>query len=297
MRSSGVEVIEIGGRASSVARAAAPLARVRRWNADVIHAQSEIHDPRLLAATGRKPLALMVHDPRPHLGAARRPLRLRLWKQLWERRADYLLVHSRALAAELGPQKPVRVLAHGAEVRDEALPAPSTPAVLLFGRLEYYKGVRVLVRAMQTVWASRPDTLLLVAGAGSELAAVPADPRIRTIPGYVPEDEVDALMAQASLVVLPYLEASQSGVGSRAIGAGVPVVVTDVGGLPELALDLSYVVRPGDEEALAVALLRHLDDPRSVREAVLSRARREFGWDSVAARAAQIYDELAAVRR
>lgn len=297
MRAAGVDVIEIGGRASSIGRAATPLARVRRWDADVVHAQSEIHDPRLLAAIGRKPLALMVHDPRPHLGAARRPLRLRLWRQLWERRADYILVHSRALAAELELQKPVRVLAHGADVRDEAFPPPTTPTVLLFGRLEYYKGVRVLLRAMQTVWASRPDTLLVVAGKGPELAAVPEHPRIRTIAGYVPEADVDALLARASLVVLPYLEASQSGVGARAIGIGVPVIVTDVGGLPELALDDTYVVRPDDSEALAAALLRHLDDAPPVREAVLSRARREFGWDSVAARAVEIYDELASVRR
>lgn len=297
MHSAGVDVIEVGGRGSSIARAAAPLARARRWKPDVVHAQSEIHDPRLLAAVGRKPLALMIHDPRPHLGTAPRPLRLRLWRHLWERRADYLLVHSRALAAELDTRKPVRVLAHGADVGVEPLLPPATPTVLLFGRLEYYKGVRVLLRAMRTVWASRPDALLLVAGKGAELAAVPDHPQIQTIPGYVPEDEVDALLAMASVVVLPYLEASQSGVGSRAIGAGVPVVVTDVGGLPDLALDQTYVVPPGDDKALAAALLRHLDDPYAVRCEVLARARREIGWDSVAARANAIYDELAAVRR
>ena len=296
MRVAGVEVIELAGRGSSVARAVAPLAAVRRWQADVAHAQSEIHDPRLLAAVGGTPLALMVHDPEPHLAAAPRPLRLRLWRQLWERRADCLLVHSSSLADGLPTGKPVRVLPHGAVVRETPLPAPSTPTVLLFGRLEYYKGVRVLLAAMNIVWEQRPEALLLVAGKGPELAAVPRHPRIEVVPGYVPETEVEALLARASLVVLPYLEASQSGVGSIAVGLGVPVVVSDAGGLSELASDPSFVAPAGEAQALADALLRHLDDGEAVRAEVLARARREIGWDSVAARAVEIYDELPALR-
>lgn len=297
MRGAGVEVIEIAGRGTSVVRAGAPLTAARRWRAHVAHAQSEIHDPRLLAAVGRTPLALMVHDPRLHLGAAPRPLRLRLWRQLWERRADVLLVHAASLADGLPAGKPVRVLPHGAVVRETPLPAPATPTVLLFGRLEHYKGVRVLLEAMDVVWEERPEVLLLVAGKGPELAAVPSHPRIEVIPGYIPEPEVEALLVRASVVVLPYLEASQSGVGSLAIGCGVPVIVSDAGGLSELALDPSFVTPAGDAHALAGALLRHLDDGEAVRAEVLARARREIGWDGVAARAVDIYDELAALRR
>jgi glycosyltransferase involved in cell wall biosynthesis len=149
---------------------------------------------------------------------------------------------------------------------------------------------------MNIVWEQRPETLLLVAGKGPELAAVPRHPRIEVVPGYVPETEVEALLARASLVVLPYLEASQSGVGSTAVGLGVPVVVSDAGGLSELASDPSFVAPAGEAQALADALLRHLDDGAAVRTEVLARARREIGWDSVAARAVEIYDELPALR-
>jgi glycosyltransferase involved in cell wall biosynthesis len=293
----GVEVMEVPGRAASLVGAARPVAAALRFDADVVHAQSEIHDPRLLVAVGRKPLVLMVHDPRPHLGAAARPLRLRLWRELWERRADCLLVHSEALSAALPPGKPVRVLAHGAVVRAAPFPAPERGVVLLFGRLEYYKGVRVLLRAMETVWAERPQTTLLVAGRGPELVQIPHDPRIETLSGYVPEAEIDALMSRASLVVLPYLEASQSGVGAEAIARGVPIVATQVGGLADLALDASYVVPPGDAPALALALLRHLDDADDVRTRVLEHARREVGWDGVAERALGLYRELSGRRR
>jgi glycosyltransferase involved in cell wall biosynthesis len=293
----GVEVIEFPGRATSLLRAVPALRRARRWRADVAHAQSEIHDPRMLAVVARMPLALMVHDPSPHLGAARRPLRLRIWQFLWLRRADYLLVHSATLGATLdASKKPVRVIPHGAEVWSEPMPAPAGPTIVLFGRLEYYKGVRVLLAAMELVWEQRPEVLLVVAGQGPELAVVPSDPRIDVVPGYVPEAGVDEIFARASVVVLPYLEASQSGVGVQAIGRGIPVVVTDVGGLPEIALDESFVIPAGDAGALAQALLRHLDHPPALREAVLAHARAEVGWDCVAERAVRIYDELVGAR-
>ena len=296
MIAAGVEVIELPGRGTSILRAVPTLRRVRRWRADVAHAQSEIHDPRMLALVAGTPLALMVHDPAPHLGAARRPLRLRMWQRLWLRCADYLLVHSAVLASALDASKPIRILAHGAEVRPEAMPAPAQPAIVLFGRLEYYKGVRVLLGAMEIVWEQRPETVLVVAGQGPELSVVPLDPRIDVVPGYVPEAEVDDILGRASLVVLPYLEASQSGVGVQAIGRGIPVVVTDVGGLPELALDESFIVPAGDAGALAQALLRHLDHPPALRERVLAHARAEVGWDCVAERAVQIYEELVGTR-
>ncbi len=99
----------------------------------------------------------------------------------------------------------------------EPLPRPESPSVLLFGRLEQYKGVEVLVEAMRLVWERRPDVRLVVAGEGQAARLVPDDPRISLIPRYVPEREVDALLADASLVVLPYTQASQSGVGVMAI--------------------------------------------------------------------------------
>jgi glycosyltransferase involved in cell wall biosynthesis len=292
MIAAGVEVIELPGRGTSLFRAVPALRRARRWRADVAHAQSEIHDPRMLAVVAGMPLALTVHDPNPHLGAARRPLRLRVWQFLWLRRADFLLVHSAALGSALDTSKPVRIIPHGTAVQSQPMVAPTRPTIVLFGRLEYYKGVRVLLAAMELVWEQRPETLLVVAGQGPELSVLPSDPRIDVVPGYVPEADVDRILGRASLIALPYLEASQSGVGVQAIGRGIPVVVTDVGGLPELALDESFVVPAGDAGALAEALLRHLDHPPALRERVLAHARAEVGWDCVAERAVRIYDEL-----
>ena len=67
---------------------------------------------------------------------------------------------------------------------------------------------------------------------GEAARLVPDDPRISLIARYISESEVDPLLADASLVALPYTQASQSGVGLLAIARGVPVVVSDLGALP-----------------------------------------------------------------
>ena len=63
--------------------------------------------------------------------------------------------------------------------------------MLLFGRLEQYKGVEVLVEAMRFVWERHPEVRLVVAGAGEAALLVPDDRRISLIPRYIPEKEVD----------------------------------------------------------------------------------------------------------
>jgi glycosyltransferase involved in cell wall biosynthesis len=169
--------------------------------------------------------------------------------------------------------------------------------VLFFGRLQRYKGLDVLVTAMQDVWASRPEVRLLVLGDGPEARRLPDDARVEASIGYVPEAAADTAFRRASLVVLPYVQASQSGVGMLALARGVPTVVTSVGSLPELALSSAFVVPPADPAALARAILAQLDHGPDVRRAVLRRARDEFGWDRLGARALRLYEELLRARR
>ena len=202
---------------------------------------------------------------------------------------------SSALAEELAPivgRARIVVIPHGVSPRSEPLPRPESPSVLLFGRLEQYKGVEVLVEAMRLVWERRPEVRLVVAGEGQAARLVPDDPRISLIPRYISEREVETLLAEASLVVLPYTQASQSGVGVLAIARGVPVVVSDLGALPELAYDRSFVVEAGNPRALAETIVRHLDDGAEVRSAVLRHAQARFSWDHAAQLSTELYREL-----
>lgn len=106
------------------------------------------------------------------------------------------------------------------------------PRLLCFGRLLPYKGLDLLAEAMKSVNGIE----LLVAGHGPETAVLQA---LRALPGvtvdnrWLAEDEIGPLLAWSDAVILPYREASQSGVAAAALGAGRPVIATRVGGLSE----------------------------------------------------------------
>jgi glycosyltransferase involved in cell wall biosynthesis len=255
----------------------------------------ENHDPRLLALTRGYPTVLTVHDPLGHPGAPDLTRGENWAFRSWFRRADRFVVHGRALVEELEPligRRPIVVIPHGVSVRPEPLSPPDSPTVLLFGRLEQYKGVEVLADAMHQVWQKRPDVRLVVAGAGPAARLAPADARVSVIDRYIPEGDVEGLLTQASLVVLPYTQASQSGVGMLAIGAGVPVVVSDLGALPELACNPSFVVQAGNPRALAAAIVHHVEDGPSMRRAVLQHARLNFSWEHAARLTTELYSDL-----
>ena len=221
---------------------------------------------------------------------------MRIAASSWKKAAKRFVVHGERLVDELPDdirsRKATVVIAHGAEVRAHPLPTPAGLNVLLFGRLTEYKGVDVLVKAMNSVWASHPDATLTVAGRGPESTKVPTDPRINLIDHYIPENEVNDLFRAATVCVLPYTQASQSGVGLLALSMGVPTVVTDVGALADLAENRSRLVPAADPQALAAAISDALACGPSEREATLTFARDKFAWESVAVRYESLFKEL-----
>lgn len=296
LRQDGIRLFVVPGRVRSLAAVPSLVAirrGLRRWSPDIVHVH-ENYDPRLVALTRGFRTVFTVHDPVQHPGYT--PLtRAEAWTfTRWFRRAERFVVHSQTLADELEPSIRARtvVIPHGVSPRAQPLPPPRVPTVLLFGRLVQYKGVEVLAAAMHDVWEQRPDARLTVAGEGPATRHVPNDPRVTLRAGYVPEREVESLLATASLAVLPYTQASQSGVGVLAIASGVPVVVSRVGALPDLACDASYVVEAGDASGLAAAILHHLDDDVLARRAVLQHAHANFSWDHAVQLATELYEDL-----
>ena len=83
--------------------------------------------------------------------------------------------------------------------------------------------------------------------------------------GYCPDAEVEKYFSSSDLVVLPYEEATQSGIAQIAFGFGRPVVATRVGGLPEVVTDgkTGYVVPPMDPVALSDAVIRFFEENRA----------------------------------
>ena len=103
---------------------------------------------------------------------------------------------------------------------------------------------------------------------------------------------------EATVAAFPYrAELDQSGALLQALGAGVPAVVYDVGGLGEVVrrFDAGRVVAPGDVDGLAAALRELLDDPAALAasRAGAHRARETLTWDAAAAEHLDLYRELA----
>jgi glycosyltransferase involved in cell wall biosynthesis len=291
-------VIEGAGTGAQMLRGTAGMARhARRWKPDIVHTHPNV-SPALFVITPTAPLVLTVHDVVPHPGQTPKSLTKRLMDRAWKRRASGFIVHGedlrRLLVARAG-DRPVGVVPHGVRPESRPDPVPPRASILFFGRLEPYKGLRVLMDAMQLVWEVRPDAELVVAGRGqAEGEVIDDDPRIRKLARYVPEAEVDQLFRDAQLVVAAYTEGSQSGVVSLACARGIPAIVSDVGALPTLVADPSHVVPAGEPRALADALVRNLDHGPRLREAVHQKARQELSWDSAGKLTLRFYEELLA---
>jgi glycosyltransferase involved in cell wall biosynthesis len=288
--------LRIGGRVRDP-RALREFAGVRRavrtFSPHVVHLQdSLVNDPRLFAAAGARPgaYALTVHDLERHPGDHPANRRQReLWRAL-VRGAGLVFVHGddlrERLIAEQRPRGTVVVVPHGSEAPAPA-PLPARPSLLLFGRLSRYKGVDTLLDAMPLVWRHAPDIRLTIAGAG-EVGRHPAlsDARVLLRAGYVPDARVHELFGAATCVVLPYREASQSGVAALARRYGRGVIVSDVGALREAARDgAARVVPAGDPAALARAIVDVVATPGEAARmsgAAIAAVRAELSWERVA---------------
>lgn len=247
---------------------------IRDFNPDVVHVQQGYlwFNPALVFLR-EFPLVVTAHDPRPHLGD-RNGLKTPQWiMDLAFRRANRVIVHAeelRSAVADRGvPSDQVDVvpmLVHGGE-GDTLRSAEEQNLVLFFGRIWPYKGLDYLIRAEPLIAESVPDVKIAIAGAGEDFARyrelMVSPERFEVHNRRVSEEEQGSLFRRASVVALPYVEATQSAVIPTAYNFSKPVVATTVGGLPSLVDDgeTGYLVPPRDVRALASALVRLLENP------------------------------------
>ncbi len=153
------------------------------------------------------------------------------------------------------------------DARDR-LGVPAEGAVLLFfGFVRPYKGLDYLLRALPKVRQRLPDVHLLIAGEFWHDKANYLDlierlglgQAVTLLDYYIPNEEVPVCFSAADVVVLPYVETSQSAVLQLAFGCGLPVITTAVGGLVDIVQDgeNGLLVPPADSDALAGAIERY----------------------------------------
>jgi glycosyltransferase involved in cell wall biosynthesis len=125
-----------------------------------------------------------------------------------------------------------------------------------------------------------------------------APPGVRFVERFVSEGEAAALFRRADLAVLPYREIEQSGVLFTALGFGVPLVLSDVGGFADIgAAGAAELVAPGDPAELHDALAGLLADPArraNLAMAALRLADESHGWDAIARAHLALYETLLA---
>jgi len=167
--------------------------------------------------------------------------------------------------------------------------------VLMFGLLRPYKGVDVLLEA----WRGIADAELWIVGLPKlDLAPLraAAPPNVRFVPRFVADDEIAAFFGRADLVVLPYREIDQSGVLFTALAFGRPLLLSAVGGFPEVAAaGAAELVPPGDPAALHAALARLLADPAArarLAAASAAAAATTYSWEAIATRTLALYQSL-----
>jgi glycosyltransferase involved in cell wall biosynthesis len=175
---------------------------------------------------------------------------------------------------------------------------PKPHGILFFGRLSAYKGLDVLYAALPAIAERVPDVRVVIAGRPSPGFIAPALPTLpdtaEVVTHFGPIDAslLRCLFEEASVVVLPYVEASQSGVAQTAYAFGKPVVASAVGGLPEDVVDgeTGCLVPTGDPAAVARAVGDLLLDPaRRARMTEVIRTRSAAAWPSIATRLDEIY--------
>lgn len=275
---------------------------LRDFSPDILHVQ-EFHPAyvgwTILSLRRHIPVVLTVHDHVPHSGVFSTDNWR--WKVVrWFRlKADRVIVHGPRMRAELAELTPgvegrIDVIPHGILGRTgigDDISGCEPGTFLFFGRIQSYKGLRYLLDAGDLLRRRGRDFRLIVAGTGSDLerhrTRIAESGWVELIDRYIPAAEVPALFRRALGVVLPYTDATQSGVSAMAFGFARPVIASAVGDVPDVVIDglTGLVVPPRDEIALAEAMEKLLLDHR-LREALAQGAARfakeKLSWPRIA---------------
>jgi glycosyltransferase involved in cell wall biosynthesis len=208
----------------------------------------------------------------------------------------------RAIAPGI-PRRPVVPASEGASSPAVRLPAGTGRYVLAVGTIEPRKDYPGLVRAFDALAAELPDVALVVVGAsgwGAEAfeAALDASPfRARIVrPGFLDDGQLASLLAKAAVLAYPSVYEGFGFPPLEAMAAGVPVVATAAGSVPEVVGDGACLVAPGDPDALAAGLTRLLEDDAE-RGALVARGTQRastFTWARCGEEFVRLYRSAAA---
>jgi len=295
---------------------------LRRWKPDIVHdtAGSGLALGAIaLAVVARNvPWVVIEHDPVPHLDMGT-SFHSRLARWLIRHRAAHIFVHGPQCKEQLVSQgvasSKVSVIHHGElgsffnqtscvkDVKREG------KTVLFFGKLRPNKGIELLIPIADKIHDQFPDVKFIVAGSpevsrdlkksgwGIKLQAILQEMRSRPYfevhDRFIPDEEVASFFQRASITLLPYLDATQSGVAMVAMPLGSVVVATRVGDLPYVIQDgHTGFIAEADVESIVAKLsfaLSHVQEMQKISQNAKIWSERECNWDRIAGQAAEVY--------
>lgn len=290
--------------------------RIRAFMPDIIHLQLGHMWFNLLGLPFLRhiPLVLTVHDSLIHVGDADSAKTPQWIYDLAYSRARERIVHApqvkESLTKRTGvPAETVHVMPYvivGDVDTSVGIDVQPRQEILFFGRIWEYKGLEYLIKAEPLITAKVPQARIVIAGTGEDFGRyrkmMTAADHFIVHNEYVSDQKRAELFRRAAVVVLPYIEASQSFIISIAYRFGKPVVATTVGGLPEMVDHgrTGFLVPPRDSESLASAivdLMRNEEMRQEFGENGMRKVNVECAPDAIGRQTLNVYRLALADRR
>ncbi|MCH2101408.1 MAG: glycosyltransferase family 4 protein [Planctomycetes bacterium] len=291
---------------------------IRSFTPDVIHLQDGNDLATLLMAwRTRIPVTVTIHDVVAHPGDEKNMswrmdfLINKILMPRARKRNTQFVLHGKSLRSDFlrdwkTTEDCVHVVPHGIlagfvqpgeSLEGVGVGDPPGPA-LFFGRMLPYKGLEVFAAALPKVVAALPQARFLVAGRGPSLDRARDQlskfEQVEIRDKYIQSKEVAELYRRACVNLAPYIEASQSGVIAAGYAFGVPSIASRVGAIPEVVVheENGLLVKPGDADSLAEALIRYFNDSNlraQLQNSVRAWASGPLAWSSVARKTLEVY--------
>jgi glycosyltransferase involved in cell wall biosynthesis len=279
---------------------------INKEKPDVIHI---VFEDILLGITShflkkKYPVVVTEHDPSFHKGEKIYRKLHHGFSKLITRRADAIIVHGKTMKKILVnknvSEDKIYSIPHGdysiyAKWKKEEI--KEEKAVLFFGSIKKYKGIEYLIKAEPLITSFIPNAKIIIAGSGDFKkyeVLIKNKNSFEIHNRFIPDEEVAEFFQRSSVVVLPYIDGSQTGIIPIAYSFKKPVVVTDVGSIPEVVDDekTGYVVPPRNSEALAEAIIKLLKDDelrKKLGENAYKKMREDLSWDKIAEKTIGVY--------
>lgn len=283
---------------------------IKNYNPDIIHF-TDFHYllAPLILYIKKHNVIITAHDVSLHPGSD--TLINNLFLKIYLGMGDRIIVHGDEIKNKLldkgFKECDIVVIPHGEysffkSFNNDSYESKEASKILFFGRILDYKGLDWLLRAMKIINEHYPHQKLVIAGDGNLDQYLPLisqlnEQNVEIHNYYIPDEDVYKFFETASVVVLPYIEASQSGIIPIAYSFRKPVVATKVGAIPDVVIDgkTGFLVPPKDENALAESIVTLLQNDQlriEMGEAGYRFSIENLSWGNIAKKHMDLYKNL-----